>query len=309
MPEESKSSLATQSRLKARSLLFTLYGDFAVEGERTGAIRIGPVVQVASDLGVTEMAIRSAASRMVQEGWLVSERHGRESIYTLTERGWEAVLERHRRVFTLPDAWWNGSWFVIALSVPESKRDIRDRMRKELSWLGFGSPSSALYVSARDYSQEVLSLANELGAVEYMQVYRSEALWPQEPRDLVRRAWGDLTPINQRYSWFLETYAPILARTRVRMREGAFTEREAFVLRFSLANEYRRCLFGDPDLPLDLLPASWNGVAARLLLREFYTLVSPEALRYFDNVVAAGLAERQESAAPAATNVSDETAA
>ncbi len=243
-------------------MLFDLYGGFAVEDGRGGVMRLGALVRLAISLGVNEMAVRSAKARMVQEGWLRVERLGRESAYALTERGQQEVARGRLRLFSEPDAWWNGTWYVVALSVPEARRDVRDRLRKELLWLGFGSPSSSLYVSTHDYREDAVRLARDADALEYVQAYQAEAFWPEDPRRLVERAWDNLAEVNRRYEQFLDTFA------------------------FSLATLFRACLGDDPDLPLDLLPAAWNGVAARLLFHEFYSLVSPAALLYFDAVCA-----------------------
>ncbi len=275
--------------IKARSMLFDLYGDFAVEDGREGAMRLGALVRLATTLGVNEMAVRSAKARMVQEGWLRVERFGRESAYALTERGQDEVERGRQRLFTDPDAWWNGTWYVVALSVPEARRDVRDRLRKELSWLGFGSPSSSLYVSAHDYREDAVRLARDADALEFVQVYQAEAFWPEDPRRLVERAWGNLADVNRRYEQFLNTFAPQLARVRAQAKAAELEDYEAFSLRFALATRFRACLGDDPDLPLDLLPAAWNGVAARLLFGEFYSLVSPAALSYFDAVCAGSL--------------------
>jgi phenylacetic acid degradation operon negative regulatory protein len=265
-------------------MLFDLYAGFAVEDGRGGVMRLGALVRLATGLGVNEMAVRSAKARMVQEGWLRVERVGRESAYALTERGQQEVVRGRQRLLSEPDAWWNGVWYVVALSVPEARRDVRDRLRKELLWLGFGSPSSSLYVSTHDYREDAVRLARDAEALEYVQVYQAEAFWPEDPRRLVERAWDNLAEVNRRYEQFLDTFAPQLARVRAQSKADGLDGRDAFSLRFSLASQFRACLGDDPDLPLDLLPAAWNGVAARLLFREFYSLVSPAALQYFDTV-------------------------
>lgn len=287
-------------------MLFELYGDFAVEQGRGGAVRLGALVRLATSLGVNEMAVRSAKARMVQEGWLQDERRGRESVYALTERAQREVERRRLRLFAEPDAWWNGTWYVAALSVPEARRDVRDRMRKELSWLGFGSPSSSLYVSTHDYREDVVRLARDADALEFVQVYRAEAFWPDDSRQLVERAWANLPEVNARYGRFLDTFAPQLARVRAQAKADELAGEEAFTLRFTLANQLRACLYDDPDLPLDLLPAAWNGVAARLLFREFYSLVTPAALSYFDAVrVGSSLSPRNVRATAAGVHLAE----
>ena len=70
------------------------------------------------------------------------------------------------------------------------------------------------------------------------------------------------------------------------MAAKSLRDREAFRLRFSLASQFRRCLYADPELPSELLPAAWWGAQARRLFLDFHTLVGLPALRYFDAVCA-----------------------
>src|SRR5262249_48120692 len=106
---------ASRAQMTARAMLFDLYGDFAVENGREGVMRLGALVRLATSLGLNEMAVRSAKARMLQEGWLRVDRIGRESAYALTERGQEQVTRGRQRLFAEPDAWWNGTWYVVAL--------------------------------------------------------------------------------------------------------------------------------------------------------------------------------------------------
>jgi phenylacetic acid degradation operon negative regulatory protein len=270
--------------VSARSMLFDLFGDFAVEGDRSGGMRLTAIVRLAGVLGVSDMAVRAGAARMVQDGWLESERRGRETTYRLTARGRDLVEEGRARIFAQPDEPWDGTWYLVAVSVPEARREVRDRMRQELSWLGFGSPSSALYVNPRDRRRAVERLADQLEATDYLQIYSGVALQPADPHALVARAWGDLQPVNAHYADFLNAFVPELARVRSEVAGGAFEDEDAFRLRFALANQFRKCLFGDPELPRELYPVTWRGSDARRLFLEFHVLVTPAALRYFDHV-------------------------
>ncbi len=274
--------LAYGARVTARSMLFDLYGDFADEGGRGGAIPLGAIVRLASDLGFSETAARSAANRLVADDWLAAERHGRESTYALTPRGRRLVAAGRRRIFGRADGAWDGYWYVVALSVPEARRDVRDRMRKELSWLGFGSPSAGLYLSPHDHRPEVLRLAQELEAGAYVQVYHASAQWPVEPRELVARAWPGLGEIDTRYQRFQQRFRSAFAVDKVRAARDELAPAEAFRTRFLLVNQFRKCLFGDPVLPQQLLPADWQGLAARELFLGYHELISPSALAYFD---------------------------
>ncbi len=275
-------NLPPEARVTARSMLFDLYGDFADEGGRGGTVPLGTIVRLASELGFSETAVRSAANRLVAEDWLAAERHGRESTLALTARGRRLVAEGRRRIFSSAEPPWDGFWYVVALSVPEARRDVRDRMRKELSWLGFGSPSAGQYVSPHDHRPEILRLAEELDASGYVQIYHATALWPSDPRELVDRAWPSLGDVGARYAAFVERFKPTFAVDRIRTGEATLAPAEAFRSRFLLVNQFRKCLFGDPSLPPELLPDDWQGRAARVLFLDYHGLLSPAALSYFD---------------------------
>lgn len=265
-------------------MLFDLYGDFADEGGRGGAMRLSAIVRLADDLRVSETAARSAVHRMVRDGWLATERRGRESVISLTARGRDLFEERRRRIFASAGRPWKGTWCVVAVSVPEARREVRDLIRKRLSWLGFGLPSNGLYLSPRDYADDVVHMANEVGASDYVQVYRAAALSPAAPRDLVARAWPHLRQVDRRHKTFLARFTPQLRLDRERLKRGRLTGRQAFRTRFDLAYHFRRSLFDNPDLPPELLPPGWHGREARELFFEYYKLVRPPALAYFDSV-------------------------
>jgi phenylacetic acid degradation operon negative regulatory protein len=269
----------------ARSMLFDLYGGFFMDvGGRGDAIPLRVVLRLGEDLGVSEDAVRSAALRMVRDGWLIAERRGRESQYALTPRGHRLMLEGRRRMFSRPDEPWDGRWCIVALSIPEARREVRDRMRKEMGWLGFGSPFSALYISPRDYHEEVLRLATELDARGQVQIYRAETLYPTDPDELVARAWSGLEAINRRYADFVADFGAQLRETQARIAAGTLDDREAFRRRFFLGRAFRSHVYGDPELPVELVPADWQGAAARRLFLDYFGLLGPQARRHFEAV-------------------------
>jgi phenylacetic acid degradation operon negative regulatory protein len=194
------------------------------------------------------------------------------------------VAEGRRRIFAAPGTQWDGRWCLVTLSVPEARRELRDRMRKALTWLGFGSPSSALYVSPRDYRDEVVSQAEQLGARAYVQVFRAETDFPADPRELVERAWPDLAELDRRYAEFVDRFGADFQRQRLLANPNRLEPGAAFRTRIALVNQLRGLLFGDPELPADLLPPGWHGLIARDLFLDYHALVTAPALACFDRL-------------------------
>jgi len=95
-------------------------------------------------------------------------------------------------------------------------------------------------------------------------------------RALVHRSWN-VEDIHQRYGEFVQQFRPLFREARKRSK---MDPRLAFQIRTLLIQEYRRILLRDPLLPVELLPANWNGTAAYQLCRNLYGLVYAAADRF-----------------------------
>jgi len=85
------------------------------------------LVRLLGDLGVGTSAARTVIARLRTSGDLLSERVGREAMYTLAGRMNEA-FERIRDD-PAPHAW-DGVFHGVLFNVPESARSYRDRLRR-----------------------------------------------------------------------------------------------------------------------------------------------------------------------------------
>jgi phenylacetic acid degradation operon negative regulatory protein len=274
--------VVTIPRAKPRSFLFTLYGDYVQPLAPNGAW-IGGLVRLAGDFGISSVALRTAVSRMTRQGWLVAGRDRGRPVYKLTDRGTRLVEEGTQRIYRSVAEPWDGRWLVVTYSVPDRRRNQRDRIRTTLSFLGFGSIANGVYVSARDLRSELLLVIKEQGVDREVTAHIGELAWPEPASGLVKRAWR-LRDLNQRYVEFIERCRTPQFDVRNRLKRGDFSDREAFRHRFRLTHEYRHLLFGDPDLPAELLPSDWIGHAARQVFLESNQLLAPAASRYFDAV-------------------------
>lgn len=272
-------SMATTPKATPRSFLFTLYGDYVQPLAPEGGW-IGGLVRLAGDFGISSVALRSAVSRMTKEGWLIAHRDRGRPLYRLSNRGTSLIEEGIQRIYRRVPEPWDGRWLIVCYSVPENKRSQRDRIRTTLSFLGFGSIGNGVYVSARDLRGEVSRLIKEHGVENELTVHIGELSWPETESVLVEKAWH-LKDLSARYSKFTERCRTTLLKIRSRLKKRELTDQEAFRQRFQLTHEYRHLLFGDPDLPAELLPSDWTGHAARSIFLDFNRLLEPAATRYF----------------------------
>ena len=262
-------------------MLFTLYGDYAYPSGR--AIGLQAIVAMAERLGIGEVAVRSAVARLAHQGWLRAEREGRRAQYGLTDAGRRLIDEGTRRIYRPSRAKWNGAWCLLTYSIPETRRSLRDRMRRQLAWLGFGAMGGGTYASPRPVSDEAKELLRLHGVEPFARIFHAELRGPGSDADLVHACW-DLGLIGRRYRAFESHYAPMFARDQRRIRSGRLPDADAFVVRFALTHDFRRFPFIDPDLPKELVPSGWPGFRARSLFERYHSLLTDGAWRYFGSV-------------------------
>ena len=265
-----------------RETILTLYGDYVLP--RGGELGIGSLITLLGNFGQSELAIRSAVSRMCSSGLLKARRDARKSYYSLTREGSRLLTEGAQRIFERKNPQWDGSWSIVTYSIPERLRKARDTLRVELGWMGYGAMSEATWISPFDLSKEVRSLLKRLDIEEYARFFTARHCDGTDPVKIISRCW-DLSKIHRKYVDFIAKYEPKLEAHRQRLLAGEIIDpRECFVTRFNLINEYRRLPFFDPDLPLELLPKNWLRSRAAALFDGYHGMLTEKASDYFDCV-------------------------
>lgn len=257
-------------------MLFTLWGDYIVH--RGGEIWVGSLIRIAAEFGLSELALRSALSRIARTGWLEATRHGNRSYYRLTRRGRALIAEGTARIFRPRREPWDGQWHVVTYSIPESRRERRDQFRKRLSYLGFGSLSAGAWITPRDVRTELAELVDDLGVGCYVDEFRGEYVRPGDGPALAARVWP-LDKLADGYGGFMRHWQGLLGQVA-----GGVPDPRAFVLRFWLIHEYQRFFLDDPDLPPELVPPDWPGGDAAHLFEMIHDQLAPGANRFFDSV-------------------------
>lgn len=264
--------------MRARSLLFTVYGDSI--RPHGGEIGVGGLIRLMAPLGLTPRAVRAAVSRMARQGWLRTRRIGRRAFCSLTPGGAWRVEQGVRRVYELEPDPWDGRWRLLTYAIPEGRRPIRDRLRRELIWLGLGPLSRSTWVTPRALGPQLAELARAHGLDGYVAIFEAALLGPGQDRALVRRCW-DLDAVAARYRAFTAAARRRAVMLRLRIRRRTISDAACFAEKIRLVHEYRKFLFVDPGLPDALLPEEWPGREASRVFREFYGVLQRPAAQFF----------------------------
>ncbi|GAC1408702.1 MAG: phenylacetic acid degradation operon negative regulatory protein PaaX [Candidatus Velthaea sp.] len=262
---------------RPNSFIYTLMGDLV--RYYGGEIWIGSLTRLMAEFGISEPAVRQAVSRMSRQGWMSARKVGNRSYYAMTERGIERVDKVSPRIYSAPDATWDGRWRMVAYSVPEQIRDARDRFRKDLTVVGFAPRGTSLWLSPRDVLDAAREAAAAHGVLDYVDFFVAESRGPRSDRDLIALCW-DTARIAAAYREFIAAYEHRL----IDLRTHELDDAAAFVEREWLVHDYRKFIYVDPGLPLALLPADWPAAHASALFRGYYDELSAGAVRFFESL-------------------------
>ncbi|MEV4597143.1 PaaX family transcriptional regulator C-terminal domain-containing protein [Amycolatopsis sp. NPDC049253] len=262
----------------ARSLLMTVLGEYVLP--RQEPVWTSSLVDALALFKVEEKSARQALARASGEGWLKSERAGRRVRWLLTPPGRRLLSEGAERIygFGRQTGEWDRTWLVLLVSVPESQRDLRHRMRTRLSWAGFGSPAPGVWISPNvgaepEAARLVAELTDGGQAMSFVASYAEIG----DEQQMVARAW-DLRELEHHYERFIDEFTGLAPRSG-----------EAVLLaQTRLVHEWRRFPFLDPDLPRNLLPDRWSGTQAAELFHARHAEWRDEAQQHWDSFVESG---------------------
>lgn len=265
--------------MKPRSLMFTLYGEYIKY--YGGEIWVGSLIELMKQFGISESSVRGALFRMVQNNLLEVRKVGKKSYYSATSKG--RVDEGVNRVYATQNHIWDQHWRILTYSFPEEKREIRNKIRKELIWTGFGNLTNSTLVTPNPVEDQVTEMIKANGIEEYVFLFTSSSIVSHDNQSIIDIGW-DLNLVKDEYQTFIDKFTPKFEELREKALNNTLKDEECFIEKTVLVHEYRKFLFQDPGFPRDLLPEGWIGIKARELFWNIHQLLSIPSIRYFESV-------------------------
>lgn len=231
-------------------------------------------LRLLGDLGVAEPAARTTLARMADRGLVARQRVGRTLQWSITPFGTD-LLDRNRERVEADDPFprGDGTWTLLSYSMPESRRDLRHRVRATLGWAGFGGLRDGLWIAPG--AVDVRRMFDDAGLGEMSQLadwFSAQPLDGTDVADMVRRAW-DVPAIEAVHRAFLDRWRHPPA------------ELDALAQATLLGADWLQVLRTDPGLPADHLPGDWPAPeSVRLHARVFRATREP-ALAELDRLL------------------------
>ena len=223
-------------KVKAQRAIFHLYFDYIEHFG--GSIRIGSLLRLTTALGLTDNAARAAVCRLAKQGWLERTTHAKHSFYALTPVAHERIKEALPRVFAPRNGHWDGQWTILTYSVPEKLRHYRSRLRRELTWLGYGQLNPATWINPHPVTDMTLRHLSLRRLDCYVHLFRSHQVSGQPHSALVERCFN-LRSIEKHYRSFIEVWSPVWSEHRARAAAGdPLPNNSCFALQRHLLYEY-----------------------------------------------------------------------
>lgn len=225
-------------------------------------IEIRELIRIYEARNYSPQHIRNTLSQLKKAGYAASP--GRSS-YSITEDGqlWLHVTNSKPLKYNKT---WNNSWYIVMLEISEKQRKTRDVFRADLLGLGFGMLYNSVYISAWDYTKEVLQLAAKYQVENNIAILNGNFLTKEITPTKAWEIWR-LDKIDEMYreqsEWFRQKFMP----TYYGLSQDA-SPVDIFVLFLELGEHISKLLLNDPMLPKSILPKEWVGETVRTELGE-----------------------------------------
>lgn len=257
--------------MRPPQLLLTLLGEYWWRQHEP--LPSAALVALLTAFGISDTAARAALSRLVHRDLLVTSKRGRQTFYGLSERATHVLQDGARRIFSfgLPACPWDGSWSLVAFSIPEEQRQLRYILRDRLRWLGFAPLYDGLWISPHNRLSEAASQLAEL-SISTSTMFRAQIVNSTTASGLPQQAW-DLDALCSQYQQLITMLLPL----DTRIKSGTVSPEEALKARTRLIAMWQDLLAMDPDLPDEILPPDWPRAQARHLFIAAYDELGPLA--------------------------------
>lgn len=267
---------------RAKSLVVTIFGDsIAPHGD---SIWLQALIDLLRPFGINERLVRSSVFRLVEEEWLIGERHGRQSRYGFTGPGRQRFERAHHKIYFAAERRWNGEWTIVIAPPARLPPASRAPLRRELHWEGFRMISPGTFARPagdRSALEEILERTGAGDGVVICAARDVERRGQPALRSLIPAHW-QLAGVFKAYGRFVEQFGALLG---MMPRPRSFLPEQAFVIRTLVIHAFRRVLLHDPLLPAELLPQDWTGRKAYDLCRSVYQLTYLDSERYMRAVL------------------------
>jgi phenylacetic acid degradation operon negative regulatory protein len=221
------------------------------------SVKMDERVQKIFDFSLNQKT-KSTLTTLVKDGF-ITETDAKNDEYLLSEQGFDD-LSFEFPLFRFLKRKWDRKWRIISYEIPESKREIRDRLRREMQGWGLGPWHRSFWLTPHPVIDALKTLVTGKTEEQYIQAFESDHSFGN--RDvLIEKVWGK-SALDKKYRELFKKWHEILSK------DGDKVEKFRSVI-----NEYITLLRLDPGLPVELMGESWIGYEAMNIFKEIRSIL------------------------------------
>ena len=174
--------------------------------------------------------------------------------FKLTDKGFKELVLTFPFFRFLKEEW-NGKWRILSYEIPEKKRELRDRLRRQVAGWGLGPWHRSFWLTPHPIIDDLKELIAGREEESYVQAFESDHVFGDK-KNLIEKVWG-IGVLEKKYRELFKNWHVILSK------EANKEEKMKNVV-----NEYVLIIKNDPGLPKGLIGDSWIGFEAFNIFKE-----------------------------------------
>lgn len=240
-------------------LLLSEAPSIQTEGNFT-PVEITPVLQTVFDIMMNQKTKGTLTSLVKEEliQHVISE-SDEKSVYSLTIKGYQSICLQFPFFRFLKEEW-DGRWRIISYEIPETKREIRDRLRREMKGWGLGPWHRSFWMTPHPIVSDLRDLVFGREEEKYVQAFESTHVFG-DMNILVEKVW-EKTKLDKTYRELFRLWHETLSTEKEKQEKFA-----------TIVYSYINLLRDDPGLPISLVGKKWIGFEAFSIFGEIKNIL------------------------------------
>lgn len=206
---------------------------------------------------------KGTLNSMVNKDLIEKKEDTGESVYRITDKGLQNLCLDFP-YFRYFNREWDGTWRIISYEIPEDKRFLRDRLRREMRGWGLGPWHRSFWLTPHPIIPTLRELVSGKEEQRYIQAFESTHVFG-DIGDLVEKVW-EKSKLDLFYRDLFKQWHAVLSNERDNL--GKMQE-----VIYSLI----RVIRDDPGLPKSLVGKEWIGFEAFKLYKEIRSILMKPA--------------------------------
>ena len=182
-----------------------------------------------------------------------------ENSYQMTEKGFSELCFEFPFFRFLKDSWDN-KWRIISYEIPELKREIRDRLRREMQGWGLGPWHRSFWLTPHPVINRLKDLVFQKEEEKYIQAFEADYAFGDR-EILIEKVW-EKSNLDKNYRELFKKWHDILSSNEEKIEKFK-----------KVIHSYIEILRQDPGLPKELIGENWIGFEGWNIFKEIRSIL------------------------------------